>query len=106
MFNTIVGAGAASRYGSGSDQKMRLRLRNTANTVYWQPNSNTRVYDEVFGATIARQNAPWPGRTLIYTALSLDYLLYCTVLSLWKSQINDTGILYNTVQNNRRNKET
>jgi hypothetical protein len=32
MFNTIVGAGAvgaASRYGSGSDQKMRLRLRNT-----------------------------------------------------------------------------
>jgi hypothetical protein len=31
MFNTIVGAraaGAASRYGSGSDQKMRLR--NTA----------------------------------------------------------------------------
>jgi hypothetical protein len=30
MFNTIVGAGAASRYGSGSDQKMRLRLRNTA----------------------------------------------------------------------------
>jgi hypothetical protein len=24
MFNTIVGAGAASRYGSGSDQKMRL----------------------------------------------------------------------------------
>jgi hypothetical protein len=32
MFNTIVGAGAASRYGSGSGsgQKMRLRLRNTA----------------------------------------------------------------------------
>jgi hypothetical protein len=34
MCNTIVGAeavGAASRYGSGSgpDQKMRLRLRNT-----------------------------------------------------------------------------
>jgi hypothetical protein len=39
MFNTIVGAeavgagaGAASRYGSGSDQKcgsLRLRLRNT-----------------------------------------------------------------------------
>jgi hypothetical protein len=39
MFNIIVGAGAvgagavgagaASRYGSGSDQKMRLRLRNT-----------------------------------------------------------------------------
>jgi hypothetical protein len=24
MFNTIVGAGAASRYGTGSDQKMRL----------------------------------------------------------------------------------
>jgi hypothetical protein len=24
MFNTIVGAGAASRYGSGSDQMMRL----------------------------------------------------------------------------------
>jgi hypothetical protein len=24
MFNTIVGSGAASRYGSGSDQKMRL----------------------------------------------------------------------------------
>jgi hypothetical protein len=24
MFNTIFGAGAASRYGSGSDQKMRL----------------------------------------------------------------------------------
>jgi hypothetical protein len=24
MFNTIVGAGAALRYGSGSDQKMRL----------------------------------------------------------------------------------
>jgi hypothetical protein len=24
MCNTIVGAGAASRYGSGSDQKMRL----------------------------------------------------------------------------------
>jgi hypothetical protein len=24
MFNTIVGAGAASRYGSGSDQKMQL----------------------------------------------------------------------------------
>jgi hypothetical protein len=33
MFNTIVGAGAvgaASRYGSGTDQKMRLRIRNTA----------------------------------------------------------------------------
>jgi hypothetical protein len=32
MFNIIVGAGAASCYGSGSgsDQKMRLRLRNTA----------------------------------------------------------------------------
>jgi hypothetical protein len=32
MFNTIVGAvgaGAASRYGSGSDQMMQLRLRNT-----------------------------------------------------------------------------
>jgi hypothetical protein len=32
MLNTVVGAGAvgaASRYGSGSDQKMRLRLRNT-----------------------------------------------------------------------------
>jgi hypothetical protein len=29
MFNIIVGAGAALRYGSGSDQKMRLRLRNT-----------------------------------------------------------------------------
>jgi hypothetical protein len=39
MFNTIVGAravgaravgaGAALRYSSGSDQKMRLRLRNT-----------------------------------------------------------------------------
>jgi hypothetical protein len=29
MFNKIVGAGAASRYGSGSDQKMQLRLRNT-----------------------------------------------------------------------------
>jgi hypothetical protein len=33
MINTIVGAGAASRYGSGSDsgsnQKMRLRLCNT-----------------------------------------------------------------------------
>jgi hypothetical protein len=31
MFYTIVGAvgaGAASRYASGSDQKMRLRLRN------------------------------------------------------------------------------
>jgi hypothetical protein len=28
MFNIIVGAGAASRYGSGSDQKMRLWLRN------------------------------------------------------------------------------
>jgi hypothetical protein len=29
MFNTIVGAGAASRYGSGSgsDQKMRLRIQ-------------------------------------------------------------------------------
>jgi hypothetical protein len=24
MFNTIIGAGAASRYGSGSAQKMRL----------------------------------------------------------------------------------
>jgi hypothetical protein len=33
MFITIVGAGAVgapSRYGSGSDQMMRLRLRNTA----------------------------------------------------------------------------
>jgi hypothetical protein len=37
MLNTIVGAGdvgagarAASRYGSGSDKNMRLRLRNTA----------------------------------------------------------------------------
>jgi hypothetical protein len=35
MFNTIVGggaigAGAASRYGSGSDQKMRLRPKDTA----------------------------------------------------------------------------
>jgi hypothetical protein len=32
MFNAIVGAGAVSRYGfgSGSDQKMRLRLCNTA----------------------------------------------------------------------------
>jgi hypothetical protein len=34
MINTIVGAGAvgaeaASLYGSGSDQMMRLRLRNT-----------------------------------------------------------------------------
>jgi hypothetical protein len=34
MFNTIVGAGAigagaALRYGSGSNQKMRLQLRNT-----------------------------------------------------------------------------
>jgi hypothetical protein len=31
MINTTIGAGAASRYGSGSDQKMRLwlRLRNT-----------------------------------------------------------------------------
>jgi hypothetical protein len=37
MFNSIVGTGAvgagagtASRYSSGSDKKMRLRLRNTA----------------------------------------------------------------------------
>jgi hypothetical protein len=29
MFNTIVEAGAASRYVSGSDQMMRFRLRNT-----------------------------------------------------------------------------
>jgi hypothetical protein len=38
MFNNIVGAvGAASRYGS--DQKMRLRLRNTAysNTIVRPP---------------------------------------------------------------------
>jgi hypothetical protein len=34
MFNTIVEAGAASRYGSGSDQKMRLRLRNTGRQFY------------------------------------------------------------------------
>jgi hypothetical protein len=39
MFNTIVeagavGAGAASRYGSGSDQKMRLRLCNTGRQYY------------------------------------------------------------------------
>jgi hypothetical protein len=38
MFNTIFGAeavraGAASRYGSGSDQKMRLRFHNTAENV-------------------------------------------------------------------------
>jgi hypothetical protein len=45
MINTIVGAGAvwsgagaASRYGSGSDQKMRLRLRNTG-----------KIYKEVPG---------------------------------------------------------
>jgi hypothetical protein len=42
MFNTIVGAwavgaGAASRYGSGSDQKMRLRLRNTdTKATFWK----------------------------------------------------------------------
>jgi hypothetical protein len=38
MINTIVragavGAGAASRYGYGSDQMMRLRLRNTGSMV-------------------------------------------------------------------------
>jgi hypothetical protein len=32
MFNTVVGAGAALGYGSGSDQMMRLRLRNTGLT--------------------------------------------------------------------------
>jgi hypothetical protein len=36
MFNTIVGAGAASRYGSGSDQKMRLRFRNTDVPIQYQ----------------------------------------------------------------------
>jgi hypothetical protein len=39
MFNTIcetgaVGAGAASRYGSVSDQMMWLRLRNTVQKTY------------------------------------------------------------------------
>jgi hypothetical protein len=34
MFNTIVEAGAASRYSSGSDQKMRLRLCNTGRQYY------------------------------------------------------------------------
>jgi hypothetical protein len=33
--NTIVGAGAASCYSSGSDQKMLLRLRNTAIKSPW-----------------------------------------------------------------------
>jgi hypothetical protein len=48
MFNTIVeagavGTGAASRYGSGfcSDQKMRLRLRNTGK--YFQSKSTLSV---------------------------------------------------------------
>jgi hypothetical protein len=36
MFITIVGAGAASRYGSGSDQKMRLRLRNTGINLHFE----------------------------------------------------------------------
>jgi hypothetical protein len=39
MFNTIIGAGAvwagaASHYGSGSDQMMQLRLRNTASHTH------------------------------------------------------------------------
>jgi hypothetical protein len=33
MLNTNVGAGAASRYGCGSEQMMRLRLRNTDATL-------------------------------------------------------------------------
>jgi hypothetical protein len=43
MCDTFVGAGAgaASCYGSGSDQKRRLRLRNTADKIgsqeRWQP---------------------------------------------------------------------
>jgi hypothetical protein len=41
MFNPIVGvgsvgAGAASRYGSGSDQIMRLRLRNTVMSMLFK----------------------------------------------------------------------
>jgi hypothetical protein len=36
MLNTIAGAWATSRYSSGSDQMMRLRLRNTVcNNRYW-----------------------------------------------------------------------
>jgi hypothetical protein len=47
MFNTIVGtgavgAGAASRYSSGSNQKMRLRLRNTGSSyVFLNAKQNT-----------------------------------------------------------------
>jgi hypothetical protein len=44
MFNAIVGAGAASHCGSGSNQMMRIRLRNTgANTWPGVLNLNTDV---------------------------------------------------------------
>jgi hypothetical protein len=35
MFNTIVGAGAATRYGSGSDQKMRLLAAPAPAPQHW-----------------------------------------------------------------------
>jgi hypothetical protein len=51
MFNTIVGAGAvgagaALRYGSGSDQKMRLRL--------WLRPRNTDFYTVPFNPFISK----------------------------------------------------
>jgi hypothetical protein len=36
MFNTIVGAIATSRYGSGSDQKMRLLAAPAPPTLFYQ----------------------------------------------------------------------
>jgi hypothetical protein len=52
MFNTIVGAGAASRYGSGSDQKMRLLAAPAPQ--HWLLStvdrwSNTHIDDECAG---------------------------------------------------------
>jgi hypothetical protein len=51
MFNTTVGAGAAgaaSHYGSGSDQKMRLRLRNTEIKFSRKLQQKFRTFAKIF----------------------------------------------------------
>jgi hypothetical protein len=75
MFITIVGAGAeagsASRYGSGSDQIMRLRLRNTAQNKPVACNSRHHIeeFTTLFTPSVGVKKA-----SFLWTAVSMTSL--------------------------------
>jgi hypothetical protein len=74
MFNTIVGAGAASRYGSGSDQKMRL-LAAPAPQHWYEHNVSYMLLPSNCALNISQSR--WSGNFLLETEPELEPKFFC-----------------------------